>query len=229
MPSLSLNLVAIAVFTLTLSTLLGPMLRIPEAVPAGVIFGLLGLATLDAFQWQGQGGTIALDWLASFSPQHRERVIRHEAGHFLVAQRFDIPVTGYTLGAWETFRQGLPGLGGVQFDTAEFEQQLAAGQLSAQLIERYCAIWMAGSAAELVTYGDIQGGADDIYKLRATLSQLRLPQSQMDLKERQAAQQAKGLIADQTAAYEALVVAMTERRSVSDCQAEISKHWVPIG
>jgi hypothetical protein len=229
MPSLSLNLVAIAIFTLTLSTLLGPMLRIPEALPAAVIFGLLGLATLDAFQWQGKGGTIALDWLASFSPQHRERVIRHEAGHFLVAQRFDIPVTSYTLGAWETFRQGLPGQGGVQFDTAEFEQQLATGQLSAQLIERYCAVWMAGSAAELVTYGDIQGGADDIYKLRATLSQLRLPPSQMDLKERQAAQQAKGLIADQAAAYEALVVAMTERRSVPDCQAEISKHWVPIG
>jgi hypothetical protein len=106
---------------------------------------------------------------------------------------------------------------------------LAAGQLSAQLIDRYCAVWMAGSAAELVTYGDIQGGADDVYKLRATLNQLRLAPAQMDLKERQAAQQAKGLITDQAAAYEALVVAMTDRQSVTDCQAAITTHWTTEG
>lgn len=218
----ALNLIAISIFTMVLSTLLGPLINLPPALPAIATFTLLGIATLDSFTWQGRGGTIVLDWLASFSPAHRARVARHEAGHFLVAQQLGIPVTGYTLSAWEAFRQGQAGQGGVQFDTQELEEQLQQGKLSAQLVDRYCIVWMAGGVAETLAYNTIEGGGDDLQKLRTTLAQLRLPDSQIQQKERWAALQAKTLLQKNQEAYGALVAAMEERRSVEECTRLIS-------
>ena len=85
MNQLSLNLCAIGVFTMTLSVLLGPLLNIPSAFPAIAVSTILIFATVDVLSLEGKGGNLFLDWVAGFSPVHRERVIRHEAGHFLVA------------------------------------------------------------------------------------------------------------------------------------------------
>jgi hypothetical protein len=221
MSPIAFNLAAVSVFVMTLSVLLGPLLNIPAAVPAIAVFGVLGLATLDSFGWQGQGGTIALDWLARFSPTHRERVIRHEAGHFLVAQQLGIPVTGYTLSAWEAWRHGQPGLGGVQFDVQELEQQLAVGQLAVPLVDRFCTIWMAGGVAESLAYGDMQGGVDDRQKLRLVLTQLQLSPDEIQQKERLAAIRAKDVLNQQSTALEALVVALAQRQPVEVCYQAI--------
>jgi hypothetical protein len=217
MSPIALNLAAISVFVMTLSVLLGPLLHIPAAVPAIVVLGGLGLATVDTFSWQGQGGTIALDWLASFSPAHRARVIHHEAGHFLVAHQLGIPVTGYTLNAWAAFRQGQPGLGGVQFDVQALDQQLAEGKLSVLWVDRFCTVWMAGGVAETLTYGDMQGGADDRQKLRLTLAQLQLSPPEIQQKERLAAIRAKELLTQHSQAFEALVAALEQQLSVEAC------------
>jgi hypothetical protein len=217
MPSISLSLVAVSIFAMTLSVLLGPLLQIPPAVPAIAVFGLLGLATVDALSWQGQGGTIALDWLARFSPTHRARVIQHEAGHFLVAHQLGIPVTGYTLNAWDAFRQGQPGLGGVQFDVTELDQQLATGKLSVQLVDRYCTVWMAGGIAETLAYGDVQGGTDDVQKLRLALTQLQLSPHEIQQKERLAAIRAKDILKQQAAALAALGEALEQGSSIDAC------------
>ncbi len=214
---MSLNLAAISIFVMTLSVLLGPLLHIPSALPAIVVFGALGLATLDAFSWQGQGGTIALDWLASFSPTHRARVIRHEAGHFLVAHQLGIPVTGYTLNAWEAFRQGQPGLGGVQFDVQALDQPLSEGKLAVAVVDRYCTVWMAGGVSETLTYGDIQGGADDRQKLRLALAQCQLSPAEIQQKERLAAIRAKELLTQHSAALAALVTALEQKLPVAAC------------
>ena len=217
MNPIALNLIALSIFAMTVTTILGPLIHLSPAVPAIVTFTVLGIATLDSFTWQGRGGTIALDWLASFSPAHRARVARHEAGHFLVAQQLGIPVTSYTLSAWEAFRQGHPGQGGVQFDTQELDAQLQAGKLSVQLVDRYCAVWMAGGVAEMLAYDSVEGGADDLQKLRMTLAQLRLPDSEIQLKERWASLQAKNLLQQNQDAYEALVTAMETRQPIADC------------
>ena len=92
MSQTALNLAAISVFVLVLSSLLGPLFNLSPVVPAITVFSLLAIATLDNFSLQGQGGTLLIDWLASASPQHRERIVRHEAGHFLVAALLDVPV-----------------------------------------------------------------------------------------------------------------------------------------
>lgn len=223
MSQITLNLIAITIFTLVMSSLLGPLVNLSPVVPAIAVFGLLGAATLDTLSWQGRGGTLLLDWLARFSPQHRERVICHEAGHFLVAYLLGIPITGYTLSAWEAFRQGQPGLGGVSFGSQELDAELERGVLSVQLVDRYCTVWMAGMAAEKLIYGNAEGGGDDRQKLRVLWTQLKRPLSECETKERWAALQARSLLEVNQLAYEKLVTAMTQSEPVSKCYEVIEQ------
>jgi hypothetical protein len=217
MPQLSLNLVALSIFTVTMASLLGPIVHLSPVVPAVLTAGALGLAAVDTFSWQGQGAALMLDWLAGFSTLHRARVTRHEAGHFLVAHLLGIPVTGYTLSAWEALRQGYPGEGGVRFDSQELDAELAQGQLSAQLLNRYCTIWMAGIAAETLIYGNSEGGSDDRQKLEGVVAQLPIAPSEREQKQRWALLQAKTILENHTEAYGALLTAMEARSSVADC------------
>ncbi|EKQ68450.1 ATP-dependent Zn protease [Leptolyngbyaceae cyanobacterium JSC-12] len=217
MNQLSLNLVAISVFVMTMSALLGPLIDLSPVVPAIATASILGLAAVDTFNWQGKGSTLLLDRLAGFSADHRDRVVRHEAGHFLVAHQLNIPVTGYTLNAWESFRRGQAGQGGVQFNTQELDAELQQGTLSAHLLDRYCTIWMAGAAAEHLTYGNVQGGTDDFQKLRLILSRLQFSPAAIQQKERWAALQAKTLLQEHWETYESLIAAMQRRASVEEC------------
>lgn len=223
MSQTTLNLVAITLFTLVMSSLLGPLLHISPFVPAAATIGILGIATLDTFNWQGKAGTLLVGWVDSFSAEHQLRVLRHEAGHFLVAHLLDIPVTGYSLSAWEAFRQGQAGRGGVSFASPDLAAELAQGKLSVQLVDRLCTVWMAGIAAETLAYGKAEGGGDDRQQLRLFWSQLQRPDSEGALKERWAILQAKTLLEEQQPAYEALVEAMSQRHSVEDCSLVIDQ------
>lgn len=217
-----LNLVAIAIFTVTFSTLLSSFLDISPFFPATATFGLMGLATVDRFAWSGQGGNLLVDWFAQRSDQHRSRVLTHEAGHFLVAHLLGIAVTGYALTAWEARQQGNQAAGGVQFDDQRIQAQLEEGVISSDIVERYCQVWMAGGAAEQRVFGDVQGGVDDVIKLRGLLNALNYSPQMLEQKERWAAFQAKQMIERHADAYEALKAAMAERRSLEDCVAAIA-------
>jgi hypothetical protein len=225
MQQTALNLVAIGIFGMTLSALLGPMLNISPAIPALTTVSILSLATLDSFSFQGKGGALLLDWVARISPQHRDRILHHEAGHFLVAYILGIPITGYTLTAWEAFKQGQPGLGGVTFDTDNLSPNALDVQQLQLTLDRFCKVWMAGIAAETLVYGNAEGGTEDRQKLREALSSLKRPARECPLKERWAMQQAQALIEDHKAAYEALIVAMKERASISECIQAIQQHY----
>jgi hypothetical protein len=215
MNQLTLNLFAIGVFMMTLSVLLGPLLNIPSAFPAIAVATILVFGTFDVVSFEGKGGNLFLDWVAGFSSAHRERVIRHEAGHFLVAQLLGIAVTDYSVSAWEAIRKGFSGQGGVQFDTSELDDELVAGRISSQWLDRFCTVWMAGIAAEQLVYTTAEGGGDDRTKFRIVLS--KIPGIDMVQKERSALLQAKTLIEDNQEAFDRLVVAMTARSAVEDC------------
>ncbi|MBE9041573.1 ATP-dependent Zn protease, partial [Oscillatoriales cyanobacterium LEGE 11467] len=165
-----------------------------------------------------------LDWLAAFSPEHRQRVTHHEAGHFLVAHILDIPIADYTLTAWEAMRQGQAGRGGVQFDDRVLAAQLERGTMSAQSLDRYCTVWMAGIAAETLVYDNAEGGGDDRQQLRTVLSQLSPPIRDPQQRERWATLQATTLLATHRSAYDALVEAMSQRLPVAECCAIVNKH-----
>lgn len=223
MSETTLNLVAVTIFTLVMTSLLGPLLHISPVIPAVATFGILGVATLDTLNWQGQLGTLFVDWFNQFSPDHRNRVVRHEAGHFLAAHLLEIPVTGYTLTAWAAFRQGQAGLGGVSFELPE-PVNLEQGVIPAQWVDRYCTVWMAGAVAETLVYGEAQGGADDRQKFRMLWAQFKRPDAEGALKERWATLQAKTLLQTHWAAYEALVQAMETGATVEECRSVIEHH-----
>ena len=223
MSQTTLNLIAISIFTLTLSSLLGPMIGVSPAAPAIVTVGLLGLATLDRFSWEGRGGALLVNWLAGFSAEYRERVLRHEAGHFLVAHLLDIAVVSYTLSAWEAWRQGLTGQGGVVVDAATLEAELVQGRLSDQRLDRYGTVWLAGMAAEMLTYGSAEGGDDDRQKFQMLWLQLNHSLVEYEVKQRWLTLQAKTLIENNWQAYEALVTAMASQASVAECRQLIQR------
>lgn len=226
MRTASLNLIAITIFSLTLLAILGPLLQIPATVPATLTFGILVMAAVDTFQWQGQGSALLVDWLAGVSPQRQERILHHEAGHFLIAYLLDIPVSGYALTAWEAFRQGQAAQGGVRFCDQELMEQLDQGKLSTQLVNRYCTLWMAGISAELITYGNAEGGIEDRGKIKALWRQLGRSEAMAKQQENWAILQAQTLLERHQRSYQALVNAMKQRLSVPECYQVIEQELI---
>lgn len=215
MQQTALNTVAIGVFVITAASLAGPLLHVSPAIPAAATLGVLGLATLDTLTWDGRGIVLFLDIFAAKA--ERQRVLHHEAGHFLAACLLGIPISGYSLSAWEAFKQGQPGLGGVQFDN----QSLSDGRLDIQeiplILSRFSTVWLAGIAAETAIYGKALGGESDRRQLREALQLAGLSDSLHPQQERWALLQAKNLIAQHQESYDLLVEAMAQRESVAEC------------
>ena len=222
MQQTALNLIAIGIFAMTLSSLLGPIFNISPVIPAVTTLGIMGLATIDTLSWENKGVTLLLDSLSS--PQHRQRIVRHEAGHFLAAYFLGFPIAGYTLTAWEAFKQGQPGLGGVIFDTTALSEKAPDIREIRLLLDRFCTVWMAGIAAETLVYGDAKGGREDRQKIKEALMSAGLSESVYQQKERWALLQAKSLLEKYLDSYEALVKAMEERASVEECSQVIRRH-----
>ncbi|NEZ57944.1 ATP-dependent Zn protease [Adonisia turfae] len=217
MSEITLNLIAVSFFSVTMLILLGPLMAISPEGLATVTATLLGLITIDQLGWQGRGGRLLVDWLSQRSPEYCDRIVRHEAGHFLTAYLLGIPIDAYTLTAWETLRSGVDGSGGVIFKTDGIDRAVENGKISQQEIDRYCTVWMAGIAAEEIAYGTAQGGRDDRLKLNVLWRQINRPLAEVPLKQRWSMLQAKNLIEKESDAYGALIDAMAERRPVNEC------------
>ena len=222
MQPLSLNILAIGVFAMTMFALIAPIFNIPVIYPAGVTLTVMGLLTVDTLAWENRGVTLFLDLFST--AKQRERVLHHEAGHFLVAYFLGIPITGYSLTAWEAFRQKQPGNGGVQFDTTPLENSGTQPNQINLMLDRFCTVWCAGIAAEILYYGQAEGGADDRAQLQLVLSELGYPQSQRQQKEDWAKLQAKSLLERHETTYQALVKVMRQRASVATCEEIIQHH-----
>lgn len=218
----ALNLLAVGIFTMTLSCLLGPIFNISPFIPATGAFGILCLATVDTLTWNSRGVSLLLDLFAS--AEQRQRIIRHEAGHFLTAYFLGIPITGYTLTAWEVLKQGQLGRGGVSIVTEPLIVQPFDLEKMRLTLDRFCTVWMAGVAAEKIVYGDAQGGGEDRQQLRNALNLAGLSEAAFMQKERWAQIQAKNLIERNQKSYDALVEAMAKRASLEECYWAIQQH-----
>jgi hypothetical protein len=207
---ISLNIIALAVFFLTFSSLLGPLIQVSPLIPSLLVFVLLMGTSLDNFFLQGRLAGLVLDTIARRDSNYADRIIYHEAGHFLLAQIWGIPVTGYSLSAWEAWQQGQIGQGGVAFAPPP-------NQISGQLLDRYCMVWMAGVAAEQLIYNNSQGGSDDRKKLRGMLTLAGCAASGLARAENAALVQARYQIEKHRSSFDALVVALQEQQSVADC------------
>lgn len=222
MEQTALNLIAIGIFALTVSALLGPALNISPLIPAATTLAILGLTTWDNLAGNGRAINLLLDFLAP--AEHRQRVVHHEAGHFLAAYFLGIPITGYSLSAWEASRQGQLGMGGVSFDTTSLSNSKASCRQIPLILERFCTVWMAGIAAEILIYKAARGGGEDRAKVRESLASAGLPKAIYPQKEAWALLQAKNLLDRHRDAYQALVIAMQNRASVEECYQVLQNH-----
>ena len=212
MQQTALNLIAIGIFTITLFSMLGPILHISVLVPTLATVGIMGILTLDTFALQNRGISVVLDVLSGKA--HRQRVIHHEAGHFLIAYLLGVPIIDYSLSPLETWRKGLlPGAGGVVLDT----ETLQGTKELPLILEKLSTVWMGGIAAEQIIYKEAEGGQEDRQQLYATLEKRGLNKANYLVKERLAILEAKSLLQKHRQAYQTLVDLMTRRTTVEEC------------
>jgi hypothetical protein len=103
----TLNTIAVVIFGVTMASLLGRSCTCRQRWWR--CLSPWGWGSLASTSWAGGAyWRHLMDTVAWASPEHRQRVLHHEAGHFLAAVLLDIPVEAYTLNTWEAWRQGIP-------------------------------------------------------------------------------------------------------------------------
>jgi uncharacterized membrane protein YidH (DUF202 family) len=211
----ALNLIAVGVFIMTLSFFLTPIFNISPAIPTLVTFIILGFFTVDTLALENKGTNLFLDSFTS--KEDRQRIIIHEAGHFLTAYLLDIPITDYSLTAWDAFKKGQKGQGGVTFSQEIlFKQPIKSSEMSL-ILDRFSTVLMAGIGAESLYYKSVEGGAEDRQQLKLILKSLGIPNLVFSQKENWAKLQAINLIKKNESAYLALVDGMKNQLSVTEC------------
>jgi hypothetical protein len=224
------DLLAIAIFTITMMSLLGTMVGLSPVVPAAIAIGLLSGWGIDIGAFQGRFGAYLQVWLRARSPQYRQRVTYHEAGHFLIARLLGFEVTGYAIAGLvgkslseilaEANFQGIEGGVMINFDLAQLMGDPIKGNSieARHLLDRYCTLCMAGIAAEqLMCAGETEGGYDDLQQLRKAIAHLPQPLTQ----ERWALLNAKNMLSDHQDTLIALAAKMQTGADVPSCYAVI--------
>jgi hypothetical protein len=131
-----------------------------------------------------------------------------------------MPVSGYFL----SFRLLTPGAAGTEFKHAAGTfAQLCAGEMSDAQLSRLATVLMSGVAAEAMTFGNAEGGADDDAKLVLLIRSMRpeWDDSRVIGMGRWAVLQAVLLLHEYQDAYEALAAAMRAGAPLGTCIAAV--------
>ncbi|XP_022154618.1 uncharacterized protein LOC111021839 [Momordica charantia] len=182
--------------------------------------GFLFLWTLDSVALNGGVGSLVLDKIGhTFSQKYHNRVIQHEAGHFLIAYLLGILPKGYTLSSLEAFRKegSLNFQAGTVFVDLEFLEEVNAGKVSATMLNRFSCIALAGVATEYLLYGCAEGGLADINKLDLLLKGLGFTQKKADSQVRWAVLNTVLILRRYESARAKLADAMSSAKSVGSC------------
>ncbi|XP_021863683.1 uncharacterized protein [Spinacia oleracea] len=185
-----------------------------------ISLGLLFLWTLDLVSFGGGIASLALDTIGhTISQKYHNRVIQHEAGHFLIAYLIGILPRGYTLSSLEALRKegSLNVQAGTTFVDFEFVEETSVGKLSATMLNRFSCIALAGVATEYLLYGCAEGGLDDINKLDGLLKSLGFTQKKADSQVRWAVLNTILLLRRHEEARAKLTDAMSKGMSVGSC------------
>ena len=215
------DFLAIAIFTITMMSLVGTMVGLSPIVPVAITVSLLSVWGIDVGVYQGKFGAYFQAWLRARDPKYRERVSYHEAGHFLAAHVLGFKVVNYAIAgivgqslgevlATKSFN-GIEG--GVEIEVSEDAN-------SVNLLDRFCTVYMAGIAAEqMMCAGATEGGLDDIQRLRQAIANLPNPMTQ----ERWALLNAKNLLSDRRSVLIALAEQMQNGASIEACYQTIDQ------
>ncbi|XP_021894064.1 uncharacterized protein LOC110811800 isoform X1 [Carica papaya] len=197
--------------------------KVFEFNPQQVLFlslGILFLWTLDLVSFNGGVGSLVLDTIGhTFSQKYHDRVIQHEAGHFLIAYLVGILPKGYTLSSLEALKKegSLNVQAGTAFVDNEFLEEVNAGKVSATTLNRFSCIALAGVATEYLLFGYAEGGLDDINKFDILLKSLGFTQKKADSQVRWSVLNTILLLRRHQVARTKLAEAMSMGTSVGSC------------
>ncbi|KAL5566180.1 hypothetical protein UlMin_029344 [Ulmus minor] len=182
--------------------------------------GLLFLWTLDAVSFNGGLSSLVLDTIGhTFSHKYHNRVIQHEAGHFLIAYLVGILPKGYTLSSLDALQKegSLNVQAGTAFVDLEFLEEVNGGKVTATTLNRFSCIALAGVATEYLLYGYAEGGLADINKLDVLLQGLGFTQKKADSQVRWSVLNTILLLRRHKEARAKLAEAMSAGKSVGSC------------
>jgi hypothetical protein len=161
---------------------------------------------------QTLGGAWSEKVLWTLFPEIGERVLRHEAGHLLVAHLLGCPVQSLALGSWDALFKDTAGGGLSGAGTSFFDPELNAasikGRVTRSVVDRFSIIVMAGIAAEALCFGEAEGGSDDEESLTVFLSQTIQSNQNIPEQARWAATNALTLLKEHRDVYDRLVTAL---------------------
>ncbi|KAJ8769729.1 hypothetical protein K2173_005935 [Erythroxylum novogranatense] len=210
---------------LQLAALLGGIAvwKAADLTPQHILYislGMLFLWTWDSVSFNGGVGSLVLDTIGhAFSQKYHNRVIQHEAGHFLIAYLVGILPKGYTLTSLEALKKegSLNVQAGTAFVDFEFLEEVNSGKLSALTLNRFSCIALAGVSTEYLLYGYAEGGIADINKLDMLLKSLGFTQKKADSQVRWSVLNTILILRRHAGARVKLAEAMSLGRSVGDC------------
>jgi hypothetical protein len=228
-PTNTLLLAGGVVAVLEILTSLVTDISLNTLVVATLVFGTMDRIFLN--------GAVIESFLKIFSPGIQTKILKHEAGHFLVAYLLGCPVEGIVLSAWAALADRRFGTRQVSAGTSFFDPQLSQqinnkqASVTRASIDRYSIIVMAGIAAEALAYQRADGGAGDEMALIAFLSNLGMGRGAKTIwtgdiirnQARWGALQAVLLLREYKPAYDALVDALERGGSLGDCIFAIEK------
>lgn len=158
----------------------------------------------------------AIDQFSQVFPDYRERVVRHEAAHLLLAHLLGMPVAAYsTL------------LGREHTDLLEggLERRLIAAPLEPEEVDRLALVAMAGAAAEAMAFPDVMGQNADLQDLQRIMNRSRekLGAGAQQNLTRWATFGAATLLKRYSAEYDALRAAVARGAPVEECVRAIEE------
>eukprot|EP00262_Sarcandra_glabra_P022052 TRINITY_DN957_c0_g1_i3.p1 TRINITY_DN957_c0_g1~~TRINITY_DN957_c0_g1_i3.p1 ORF type:complete len:334 (-),score=74.58 TRINITY_DN957_c0_g1_i3:70-1044(-) len=152
----------------------------------------------------------AIGGFSSFFPDYQERIVRHEAAHFLVAYLLGVPILGYSLDIGKEH---------VNLVDERVQKLIYSGQLDEKELDRLAVVSMAGLAAEGLKYDKVVGQSADLFSLQRFMnrSKPQISKEQQQNLTRWAVSFAASLLKNNNVAYEALMSAMSKKATVLEC------------
>lgn len=152
---------------------------------------------------------VVFDKFSSTQGDYKERILRHEAAHFLTAYMVGLPIVDYSLDLGKEH---------VNLLNEATEKKIYEG-LDSNLLDRLAVVSMAGLAAEGLKYDKVMGQSADLFSLQRLLNRSKQPLKNVEQQNltRWAVYYAASLIKNNAKAYEALMEAMAKQLSVSEC------------
>ncbi|KAL2631300.1 hypothetical protein R1flu_015986 [Riccia fluitans] len=177
----------------------------------GISLGVLAVGSVAPGLLQA-----GIDLFSGAFADNEERILRHEAAHFLVAYLVGLPIVAYSLDIGKEH---------VNLVDEKLQKRIYEGQLDPRELDRLAVVSMAGLAAEGLRFDKVTGQSADLFSLQRLINRTKPPLSNTDQQNltRWAVLYSGSLLKNNAKAYEALMEAMKRKAPVTECVEAIEK------